>query len=584
MKKIILYIVIFSFVCLNQHELLAQKKGKSSKGVTQDDTQAILDKRIKTEALFLEGLQARLLGNDLDAIDKMKQVLKIDAKNAAACYELTRIYFEMGDMDNAEKYGTTSIKLDPNNEWYYIYLAETKAQKGDFQGASKVYENLTKAKPKDFEYYNDWAFMLSKQNKFKEAIAVYDLLEKKMGGSDEELIFEKVNLLLNIGDFDRSIGEMQKLIKLDPREYSYYGMLAEIFEAKKDFPNAISAYEDLLKIDPENTDATVALAKIYQEKGDQVKYNEIISRLFRNKTLDIDSKILAFIPFIEEMIDDTTKGKETLRLADIILEAHPDDPKAITAKADVLLNLNQKEAAKAAYISATEKGDCPLTIWTQLLTVLSEMNDNAGIMVYGEKAMEKFPQEPILNFYYSIGAIQLKETKAAISSLEKGVALQNRNPQLLVQMYTTLGDLYSGIKEYEKADTIYEKALTIDPNNPTVLNNYAYFLSVRNIKIEKAERMSRKSNLLEDKNSAFQDTYAWILYQKGNYKEAKIWMEKAMGKNETLANGVLWEHYGDILFKLGDVDKAMIYWKKALEANPEDEDKLKEKIKTKSIP
>ena len=379
-----------------------------------------------------------------------------------------------------------------------------------------------------------------------------------MGGSDEELIFEKVNLLLNIGDFDRSIGEMQKLIKLDPREYSYYGMLAEIFEAKKDFPNAISAYEDLLKIDPENTDATVALAKIYQEKGDQVKYNEIISRLFRNKSLDIDSKILAFIPFIEEMIDDTTKGKETLRLADIILEAHPDDPKAITAKADVLLNLNQKEAAKAAYISATEKGDCPLTIWTQLLTVLSEMNDNAGIMVYGEKAMEKFPQEPILNFYYSIGAIQLKETKAAISALEKGVALQNRNPQLLVQMYTTLGDLYSGIKEYEKADTIYEKALTIDPNNPTVLNNYAYFLSVRNIKIEKAERMSRKSNLLEDKNSAFQDTYAWILYQKGNY--------------------------GDILFKLGDLDKAMIYWKKALEANPEDEDKLKEKIKTKSIP
>lgn len=71
MKKIILYIVIFSFVCLNQHELLAQKKGKSSKGGTQYDTQAILDKRIKTEALFLEGLQARLLGNDLDAIDKM---------------------------------------------------------------------------------------------------------------------------------------------------------------------------------------------------------------------------------------------------------------------------------------------------------------------------------------------------------------------------------------------------------------------------------------------------------------------------------------------------------------------------------
>lgn len=584
MKKHILYILICCLLGILPLHLPAQKKNKASKSNSSVESQASLDKRIKTEALFLEGLQARLLGNDLDAVGKMKQVLKDDPKNAAACYELTRIYFEMGDMDNAEKYGTAAIKIDPSNEWYYIYLAETKAQKGDFQGASKVYENLTKAKPKEFEYYNDWAYMLAKQNKYKEAIGVYDLLEKKLGASNEELIFEKVNLLLNIGDYDRSVVELQKLIHLDPREYSYYGMLAEVYEAKKDYTNAIEAYEDLLKIEPENADATVALAKIYQEKGDLAKYNEIISKLFKNKAVDIDSKILSFIPFIEEMIKDSSKGSETLRLAEIILQTHPDDPKAITAKADVLLNLNQKEAAKAAYISATEKGDCPLTIWSQLLSVLSEMNDNRGIMDYGSKAMEKFPEEPLLTFYYAIGAVQLKETKAAISALEKGIAMQNRSPQLLIQMYTTLGDAYSEIKAYEKADTIYEKALGIDPNNPTVLNNYAYFLSVRNIKLDKAERMSRKSNLLEDKNAAFQDTYAWIMFQKGNYKEAKIWMEKAMGKNESLANGVLWEHYGDILFKLGEEDKALIYWQKALNAGSEDEIKLKEKIQTKSMP
>lgn len=583
MKKQSILIFSVIFLLLVQTPLFAQKRNKT-KGNTIVSNQAEIDKRIKTEAIFLEGLQDRLLGNDIDAILKMKEVLRVDSKNAAACYELTRIYFEIGDMDNAEKYGNMSVKIDPSNEWYYIYLAETKAQKGDYQGASKVYESLIKAKPKEYDYYTDWAFMLSKQKKFKEAIEVYDQLEKKMGAPDPEIIFQKVNLMLNIPDYDGSILELKKLIQLEPEEFSYYGMMAEIYEVKKDYAKAIDAYQELLNIEPENADATVALANIYKEKGDEQKYNEIVTQLFSNKTVDLDSKILAFIPFIEAMIEDTTKGAETLKLADIILTTHPDDPKSITAKADVLLNLNRKEEAKNAYISATEKGDCPVTIWSQLLIVLSDMQDYKGIMEYGEKAMVKFPDNALLTFYYALGAIQEKKTAEAITALEKGIILENRNPQLLIQMYTTLGDSYSELKLYENADTIYEKALSLDPNNANVLNNYAYFLSVRNVKIEKAERMSKRSNLIEDKNPAFQDTYAWIMFQKGNYKDAKIWMEKAMGKNEINASSVLWEHYGDILYKLGEIDKALIYWNKALKSEPENETLLKTKIQTKSIP
>ena len=58
------------------------------------------------------------------------------------------------------------------------------------------------------------------------------------------------------------------------------------------------------------------------------------------------------------------------------------------------------------------------------------------------------------------------------------------------------------------------------------------------------------------------DTYGWILYQKGDYEEAKKWIEKAL-MNGSDTNSVILEHYGDILFRLGDKEKAFKFWNEA---------------------
>ena len=77
--------------------------------------------------------------------------------------------------------------------------------------------------------------------------------------------------------------------------------------------------------------------------------------------------------------------------------------------------------------------------------------------------------------------------------------------------------------------------------------------------------MSKKANELEPNNGNSQDTYAWILYVSKKYEEAKIWIEKAV-KNGSEKNPVILEHYGDILFKLGEKDKALDFWLKSKES------------------
>jgi len=127
-----------------------------------------------------------------------------------------------------------------------------------------------------------------------------------------------------------------------------------------------------------------------------------------------------------------------------------------------------------------------------------------------------------------------------------------------------LGDAYNSAKDYNLSDKAFEDALKLQPEDVGVMNNYSYFLSLRNEKLERAESLSARSNELSPNNPSYQDTYAWILYQSGKYNDARVWIEKAIASGGA-GEGVLNEHYGDILFKLGDVQGAVDKWKLAQE-------------------
>ena len=63
-------------------------------------------------------------------------------------------------------------------------------------------------------------------------------------------------------------------------------------------------------------------------------------------------------------------------------------------------------------------------------------------------------------------------------------------------------------------------------------------------------------------NATYLDTHAWVLFQMNRFEEARPFMEKALEK-EPHPSGVMFEHYGDIMFKIGEKKIAMDYWNKA---------------------
>lgn len=147
---------------------------------------------------------------------------------------------------------------------------------------------------------------------------------------------------------------------------------------------------------------------------------------------------------------------------------------------------------------------------------------------------------------------------------------------MLSQSFSSLGDCYHALKDNVNSDGAYDKALSYNADNAFTLNNYAYYLSVRGEQLDKAAAMSKRSNDLQPGNASFEDTYAWILFKQKNYNDAKVWIEKALADDKT-NSAVKSEHYGDIMFYLGNIDAALENWKKA-KANGDQSPLLDRKI------
>jgi len=226
------------------------------------------------------------------------------------------------------------------------------------------------------------------------------------------------------------------------------------------------------------------------------------------------------------------------------------------------LRLDKKNAEAAVYYykaAVNEKKD--FRIWDNLLFVDNELNRYDSLERHSDQAMELFPNQPVNYIYNGVANTQLRNYQKAVRSLNAGIDFVVDNKALLIQFYSALGDAYYYLREYLNSDQAFDKALREDSDNTYVLNNYAYYLSLRNEQLEKAEKLSRKSNVLKPNNRNYMDTYGWILFQEKKYTEADQWLGNAakMGSN----SATILEHYGDNLFQLGKKEEAVKQWEAA---------------------
>ncbi len=538
----------------------------SSKNISGEKGKNQLSEKAKIEFTeeFVDGVREKITGNFEKAAIQFQKCLKIDSRSAASMYELATIYeFEKKDALalNLIKEATS---IDGQNEWYRMLLATLYAKNGYFGESARVYKQLTEDYKGKIEYYYEWANALLYQNKYKEAIAVYDEIEKNIGIS-EDINLQKEKIWLRMGNQENAIIELKKLIKEFPKEAKYYGMLAELYQSQGKTELAMETFNELKTLDPKNPYVHLSLSNFYKEKGEKEKAFEEMRISFSNPDLNIDAKVNILLSYYVVGNAQPELQEQALLLCKILTETHPEDAKSFSIFGDFFYRDKKFSEARDQYRNANKLDKSKFPIWNQLVLLESELKDYEAMFLESKEAMELFPNQPSFYFFYGFSAIQKKQYEEAIVVLEKGKDLVIENNPLLEQFFSTLGDAYNSIKDYPNSDSSYEKAIRINPDNIYVLNNFSYYLSLRKENLERAEKMSKRSNDLEPNSPSFLDTYGWILYQQEKYEEARKWIEKAIAAGAE-NNGTILEHLADILFKLNDKEGALKYWNKAKEA------------------
>ena len=472
-----------------------------------------------------------------------------------------RYKYSKGNYEIAIEQIKSAVTLDPKNRWYLLLYAKTLFSKQDFYNAALQYKKLIDLEPGNKENYYVLAETYIYANDFKKAIDVYNELEDHVG-VDKTISTQKHRLYRQLNDIKGAIKELKHILNLYPDDIETMEILCELYFLNDEKEKAFELYKNLSIITPNNGRIHLTLADYYRESGDKLKSYEELKLAFKSTSLDVDTKIRILISYYKLVDADKEMAKQAYELSKILIEAHPNDLKCRAVFADILYIDNQYQKAKDQYLYILDKDKTKNEIWSQVLFIQAEQNDFEGMLKTSSMALEYFPTDPLFYYFNGLSNRWFNNYDDAIKSLLLGVEFVVENQNLMIEFYSNLADVYNSKQEYDLSDKHYEKVLDIDSNNVIALNNYAYYLSLRGEKLEKAKEMSYKCNSLEVDNGTYQDTYAWVLYQLKQYEQAEKWLLKALS-NGGENNPVVVEHYGDVLYKLGKKANALNQWKKA---------------------
>ncbi|MFN3530328.1 MAG: tetratricopeptide repeat protein [Bacteroidia bacterium] len=525
--------------------------------------------RMEIDFLFFNAQKEKLIGNFGVAENLFLEIIKRDATNAQAYYEVGRTSLARQQLPRAQEYAAKAAALSPGNPWYLRLEADLLRQLGRQKESIAVLHRLSMLPDQDrAAILMDIALLYGEQNEYQEAIKVLNEVEKSTGPAPE-LAEQKRQYWLKLNKPDKAIDEIRRLSEASPLEADYLLYLGQLYFEKGDFDLARKQFEKALLLEPDNGKIYIALADSWRAKGNQGKSFEYLQKSFAFPDVDIDVKVQVLLSLFDDFDRNVEVRKLALELSKITVETHPEEAKAWAIRGDLMYHTRAFEAAAKAYKNAIDfdQSAQKYTVWQQYLLSLLETQQFQLLGTDGQKATELFPNQPVPYFLAGIALLQEKSYEPAIKILRSGVRMVYGNAELESQFYASLGDAYQAIKQFEESDASYDRALKIKPENALVLNNYAYYLSLRGERLDKAEEMSAKSLKLEPGNASYLDTYGWILYQQGRYAEAAGFMEQALAIDGN--NGTLLEHYGDILYKMGKTEQAIDYWKRAQAAGVE---------------
>lgn len=559
----------------------AKTTAKADGASLMKETLLSAEQQRKYDYFFLEAMRMKEKNEYDAAFGLLQHCLDINPTASSALYEISQYYMFLRQVPQGQVALEQAVAFAPDNYWYSQGLVSLYQQQNELDKAAALLEKMVTRFPSKQDPLFSLLDIYSRQEKYNDVISTLNRLEKRLG-KNEQLSMEKFRIYLQMKDDKKAFQEIESLVQEYPMDMRYQVILGDVYLQNGKKQEAYDAYQKVLAVEPDNPMALFSMASYYEQTGQKELYQQQLDTLLLNKKVTSDTKISVMRQVIAENEQSSAKDStQVIALFDRMMKQDMDDPQIPMLYSQYLLSKNMEQEAVPVLEQVVDLDPTNKAARLMLVSAAVKKEDYKQIIKVCEPGIEATPDALELYYYLAIAYHQAEQGDSVLSVCNR--ALEHITPdtrkEVISDFYSIMGDIYHTKKQMTEAYAAYDSALVYNPSNIGALNNYAYYLSVERRDLDKAEEMSYKTVKAEPNNSTYLDTYAWILFEKGNYAEARIYIDNAM-KNDGEKSDVIVEHCGDIYFMTGDVEGALKYWKKALEMGSESKT-LKQKIEKK---
>ena len=488
----------------------------------------------KFDYIFQEALRQKLANKYDAAIDLFDYCRQLDPSSGAVLYELSELYRYVKNDSLAIHALEDACKLYPKNYWYKNRLVTLYLESRRTDEALKTAEEMARLFPEKEEVLWMLHDLYESKNDYANMVKVLDKIEVKEGKSEKRSM-EKFRLFLQMNDEKRAFEEMENLADEYPNDLRYQVVIGDLYLDAGKKEEALKQYKMVEAQDSTNMTLLLSMANFYHQEGDEARYQEYISKVLTHKDVDDVTRVRMLGVLVRENLDTHADSTYLLALFDKVLQEPQEHADILELKVRYMVTKNmpisEVKPVLHQMLDIDPENDMARHM---LLKYAVEENDHQSIVNICKPAVEYNADSPVFYFYMGVEYYLIDEKEKSMDALRSGLnRVENEMDEenrfkIRTHSYALLGDIYHQLGQDDKAFQAYDSCLIYNKNDAMVLNNYAYYLSLKKKDLQRAEEMSRLSNELEPDNATYLDTYAWVLFQQKRYDEAKQYMDKVV--------------------------------------------------------
>ncbi|HKK45905.1 MAG TPA: tetratricopeptide repeat protein [Balneolaceae bacterium] len=527
--------------------------------------QSINDREfIQAQSAYIDGLAAFENEDYQKALQLLKTAYLKLPDLAGVNYALADTYLQLNDLTNAMYFGKQAAKLNPQNKWYHLKMVDIYQATGNNEAVIEQLNTALNYHPTDTDILYELAQTYTDDDSLSKANQVYNQI-LRLEGSSISIHLQKLKNFDDLGLQDSAIVELQEIQALDPDNLATLHVLSNYYLDMDRVEDAKKVLHDALQINRKDPKTLTMLTDIYMQEGKWDSLGTMIGQVVADSSVSAKNK-MDIVQYLYSNYNDDP-GNAGLRDAtghvlQQFMKNEPENAHVQELAADFFAQTNQNELALRALKKTNELMPSNDSAWHQRLQLLLVENRVKEAITVGQQAAKEIPQDPIILYFLGSAYLSNHENQKALDNFKEASTLPARKP-LKASIYSGIGSAYAGLEKWEQVFDNYEQSLKFNPDNPGVLNNYAYYLSIQKQDLEKAKKMAERAIKLDPENASYLDTIGWVYYQMGKYKEAKKYIQQALDTGK--ASAEVMEHMGDIMNKLQNTQKAKYWWRKALE-------------------